>query len=147
MGFVVDDCGTVHFDGFMNCYTIQHPKLLFLLLLLIIISSSSSSSSSPPPPSSFRTIDLEHVQLLTEDSPISSWSCGFNLQESAVQKKKHPEVPSGDRTLPKKLPNVTWLLYRDYKKERRTPPALENTVKTMLWSNPHKIGSIYHERL
>ena len=31
--------------------------------------------------------------------------------------------------------------------ERRTPPALENTVKAMLWSNPHKIGNIYHERL
>ena len=34
-----------------------------------------------------------------------------------------------------------------FEKERRTPPALENTVKTMLWSNPHKIGNIYHERL
>ena len=26
--------------------------------------------------------------------------------------------------------------------ERPTPPALENTVKTMLWSNPQKIGNI-----
>ena len=25
--------------------------------------------------------------------------------------------------------------------ERPTPPALENTVKPMLWSNPHKIGN------
>ena len=31
--------------------------------------------------------------------------------------------------------------------ERPTPPALENTVKTMLWSNPHKIGNIYYERI
>ena len=37
--------------------------------------------------------------------------------------------------------------YSCYSKERGTPPALENTVKTMLWSNPHKIGNIYHERL
>ena len=31
--------------------------------------------------------------------------------------------------------------------ERPTPPALENTVKTMLWRNPHKIGNIYYERI
>ena len=35
----------------------------------------------------------------------------------------------------------------DIKNERPTPPALENTVKTMLWSNPHKIGNIYYERI
>ena len=35
--------------------------------------------------------------------------------------------------------SIHWMIWV-FPKERRTPPALENTVKTMLWSNPHKIG-------
>ena len=43
--------------------------------------------------------------------------------------------------------NASYLICTISHKERPTPPALENTVKPMLWSNPHKIGNIYYERI
>ena len=56
-----------------------------------------------------------------------------------IHQWRQVKLPNGHRSL--KLFKKMFFFHQIFL-ERPTPPALENTVKTMLWSNPHKIGNI-----